>query len=173
MSKPRWTCSPAESTWGSDKPTQAYQFFLDAVNNYPFSPDSYSMLVDLVNNNVPVDDLNRGLVDYSAGQYGFARDAFQRYINANPKNDGTAAYYHAMTFIQLGDYQQGISRTHQLHKFLSGKQKLANRLGRKSRYPMVRTGRLCCRRPNVPGLCQGRPGYFVCPPGNAGCREKL
>jgi soluble lytic murein transglycosylase len=29
-------------------------------------------------------------------------------MNANPKNDGTAAYYHAMTFIQLGDYQQGI-----------------------------------------------------------------
>jgi soluble lytic murein transglycosylase len=88
---------------------QAYQFFLDAVNNYPFSPDAYSMLVALVNNNVPVDDLNRGLVDYSAAQYGYARDAFQRYINANPKNDGTAAYYHAMTFIQQGDYQQGIT----------------------------------------------------------------
>ena len=89
--------------------TQAYQFFLDAVNNYPFSSDAYSMLVALVNNNVPVDDLNRGLVDYSAGQYGFARDAFQRYISANPKNDGTAAYYHAMSFIQQGDYQQGIT----------------------------------------------------------------
>jgi soluble lytic murein transglycosylase len=88
---------------------QAYQFFLNAVNNYPTSPDSYNMLVALVNNDVPVDDLNRGLVDYSAGQYGYARDALQRYINANPKNDGTAAYYHAMTFVQLGDYQQGIS----------------------------------------------------------------
>ncbi len=87
----------------------AYQFFLDAVNNYPFSPDSYSMLVDLVNNNVPVDDLQRGLVDYSAGQYGYARDAFQRSVTANPKNDGTAAYYHAMTFIQLGDYPQGVT----------------------------------------------------------------
>jgi soluble lytic murein transglycosylase len=86
----------------------AYQFFLDAVNNYPTSPDSYSMLVAMVNNDVPVNDLNRGLVDYFAGQYGYARDAFQRYMNANPKNDGTAAYYHAMTFIQLGDYQQGI-----------------------------------------------------------------
>jgi soluble lytic murein transglycosylase len=87
----------------------AYQFFLDAVNNYPTSSDSYSMLVALVNNDVPVDDLSRGLVDYFAGQYGYARDAFQRYKNANPKNDGTAAYYHAMTFVQLGDYQQGIT----------------------------------------------------------------
>jgi len=91
------------------QPSQAYQFFLDAVNNYPTSPDSYSMLVALVNNDVPVDDLNRGLVDYSAGQYGYARDAFQRYIDTNPKNDGTAAFYNAMTFVQLGDYQQGLS----------------------------------------------------------------
>jgi len=91
------------------QPSQAYQFFLDAVNNYPTSPDSYSMLVALVNNDVPVDDLNRSLVDYSAGQYGYARDAFQRYIDTNPKNDGTAAFYNAMTFVQLGDYQQGLS----------------------------------------------------------------
>jgi soluble lytic murein transglycosylase len=95
---------------------QAYQFFLDAVDNYPFSSDSYNMLVALVNNNVPVDDLKRGLVDYSGGQYGYARDAFQRYINANPKNDGTAAYYFAMTFIQLGDYQKGVD---ELTKFIS------------------------------------------------------
>jgi soluble lytic murein transglycosylase len=95
---------------------QAYHFFIDAVDNYPFSSDSYSMLVDLVNNGVPVDDLNRGLADYSAGQYGYARDAFERYINANPKNDGTSAYYHAMTFIQLGDYQKGID---ELTKFIA------------------------------------------------------
>ena len=96
--------------------TQAYQFFLDAVNNYPSSPDSYSMLLALVNNDVPVDDLNRGLVDYFAGQYGFARDAFQRYVNSNPKNDGTASYYHAMSLIQLGNYQEGID---ELTKFIS------------------------------------------------------
>jgi soluble lytic murein transglycosylase len=95
---------------------QAYQFFLDAVDNYPLSSDSYNMLVALVNNNVPVDDYKRGLVDYSAGQYGYARDAFQRSINANPKNDGTAAYYYAMTFIQLGDYQKGVD---ELTKFIS------------------------------------------------------
>jgi soluble lytic murein transglycosylase len=94
---------------GLGQPTQAYQFFLDAVNNYPFSPDSYNMLVDLVNNDIPVDDLSRGLVDYAAGQYGFARDAFQRYINANSKNDGTAAYYQSMTLIQQGDYQEGLN----------------------------------------------------------------
>ncbi len=63
---------------------QAYQRFLDAVNNYPLAYDSYSALVALVNSGIPVDDMNRGLVDYFAGQYGYAHDAFQRYIDANP-----------------------------------------------------------------------------------------
>ena len=93
---------------GLGQSAQAYQFFQDAVNNYPFSSDTYSMLVALVNDSVPVDDLQRGLVDYSAGQNGFARDAFTRYIIANPKNDGTAVYYLGMTLIRMGNYQQGI-----------------------------------------------------------------
>ena len=86
----------------------AYQRFLDAVNNYPLSYDSYSALVTLVNANVPVDDFNRGLTDYFAGQYGYALDAFQRFIAANPKNDGTAPYYHAVTLLKLGNYQAGV-----------------------------------------------------------------
>jgi soluble lytic murein transglycosylase len=88
--------------------TQAYQRFLDAVDNYPASPDSHAMLVALVNDNIPVDDLNRGLTDYFAGQYGFARDALQNYINANPKNDGTAPFYHAMSLLNNGHIQAGL-----------------------------------------------------------------
>ncbi len=87
---------------------QAYQRFLDAVNNYYQSYDSYSGLVTLVNANVAVDDLNRGLVDYYAGRYGEAADAFQHYITANPKNDGSAAYYHAMAMLKLGNYLEGV-----------------------------------------------------------------
>jgi soluble lytic murein transglycosylase len=87
---------------------QAYQRFLDAVNNYPLSYDSYSALVSLVNANVPVDDLNRGLTDYYAGQYGYALDALERYISANPQNDGTAPYYHAMVLLRLGNYQAAV-----------------------------------------------------------------
>ena len=88
---------------------QAYERFLDAVNNYPLSYDSYSALVELVNNNVPVDDLNRGLTDYFAGQYGYALDAFQRYITTNPQNDGTAPYYHALSLLKLGNFQEGVA----------------------------------------------------------------
>jgi soluble lytic murein transglycosylase len=88
---------------------QAYKRFLDAVNNYPKSYDSYNGLVALVNDNIPVDDLSRGQTDYYAGQFGYALDALQRYITANPNNDGTAAFFQALTNIQLGNYQDGVN----------------------------------------------------------------
>jgi soluble lytic murein transglycosylase len=96
----------------------AYERFLDAVNNYPEAYDSYSGLVALVNADVPVDDMNRGLVDYFAGQYGYALDAFRNYINANPNNDGTAYYYLAMTLNKQGQYQESVDAfTNFINKF--------------------------------------------------------
>ena len=95
---------------------QAYQRFLDAVNNYPMAYDSYSALVTLVNANIPVDDINRGIVDYFAGQYGYALDALTRYLAANPKNDGTAVFYHAMAQLKLGNYQLAVD---ELSSFIS------------------------------------------------------
>ena len=90
------------------QPDQAYQRFLHTVKNYPLAYDSYSALVALVNAGVPVDDMNRGLVDYFAGQYGYAHDAFQRYMDANPNNDGTAEYYMALTYYSLGQYEEAV-----------------------------------------------------------------
>ncbi len=90
------------------QPDQAYQRFLHAVDNYPLAYDSYSALVALVNAGIPVDDMNRGLVDYFAGQYGYAHDAFLRYMDANPNNDGTAAYYMALTYFGLGQYEAAV-----------------------------------------------------------------
>ena len=90
------------------QPDQAYQRFLHAVDNYPLAYDSYSALVSLVNAGIPVDDLNRGLVDYFAAQYGYAHDAFQRYIDANPDNDGTAEYYLGLAYFGLGQYEDAV-----------------------------------------------------------------
>ncbi len=87
---------------------QAYQRFLDAVDKYPLAYDSYSALVALVEANIPVDELSRGLVYYFAGQPGSAVDAFQRYTAANPQNDGTAIYYKALAFYDLGQYEEAI-----------------------------------------------------------------
>lgn len=55
--------------------------YLEAVNLYPTAPDSHPALVELVvNANVPVDDFQRGLVNYHAGAYYPAISAFERHL---------------------------------------------------------------------------------------------
>ena len=88
---------------------QAYARFQDAVINFPTSFDSYSSLVELVNAGIPVSDLNRGLVDYFAGQYGLAVDAFSRYIENQQPEDATAYYYRALSRREMREYGNAIA----------------------------------------------------------------
>lgn len=83
--------------------TEAHTRYLHTVENYPLSYFSYLALVELVDANVPVDELDRGLVDYFAGQYDVALAAFDRYIAATETQptDGTALYYRALTLREL------------------------------------------------------------------------
>ncbi|MCJ7433230.1 MAG: tetratricopeptide repeat protein, partial [Anaerolineales bacterium] len=87
---------------------EAYGKFRLAVENYPLSYYSYLSLEELVNAGAEVNDLDRGLVDYFAGRYEGALAALDRYIAANPGNDGTAAYYRALTFRELGNYDAAL-----------------------------------------------------------------
>jgi soluble lytic murein transglycosylase len=88
----------------------AYEKFLHAVENYPLSYDSYSALVALVEAGIPVSDLDRGLVDYYAGQYGLALGALDRYLqNLSPEDDGTVHHYRALTQRELGMYPEAIA----------------------------------------------------------------
>jgi soluble lytic murein transglycosylase len=60
----------------------AYEKYLEAVNNYPEAYDSYLALVELVvEANVPVDEFQRGLVNYHAENWQPAVAAFERYLN--------------------------------------------------------------------------------------------
>lgn len=88
-----------------NKKDEAYARFRHAVENYPLSYYSYLALVELINANVQVSDLDRGLTDYFAGQYDVALAAFDRYLAANPVNDGTAHYYRALSLRELQKYQ--------------------------------------------------------------------
>jgi len=61
--------------------TQAgHERYLEAVDNYPQAYNSYLALVELVNADVPVDDFQRGLVDYYADAYQPAIAAFEAYL---------------------------------------------------------------------------------------------
>jgi len=86
----------------------ANERYLHAVKNYPLSPYAYLALIELVDADIPVNDLDRALVDYFAGQYDVALVVFDRYIEENPVNDGTAQYYRALTLREMQRTQQAI-----------------------------------------------------------------
>jgi len=91
-----------------DQTELANDRFLHAVENYPLSYYSYLTLVELVAAQVPVSDLDRGLVDYFAEQYDVALAAFERYISDDLDTDGTARYYRALTQRELDNYVDAI-----------------------------------------------------------------
>lgn len=90
-------------------PEQAYARFQESVLNYPRAFDTYSGLVALVEAGIPVDEFYRGLVDYYAGRYGLAIDAFNRYLNANPDHNGSAHYYKALSLRAIDDTTAAIA----------------------------------------------------------------
>ncbi|OQY31255.1 MAG: hypothetical protein B6243_08735 [Anaerolineaceae bacterium 4572_5.2] len=101
-----------------ENPTQAQAAYLDAVENYPLSYDAYLSLLELVNADYPVNDLDRGLVNYFAGKYALAIDAFDRYLSQplpepvegeTPEyNFGTALYYKGFALQRSGNSEAAL-----------------------------------------------------------------
>ncbi len=98
-----------EADLSLSKNEEAYTAFRHAVQNYPLSYYSYLSLVELLNAKAQVSDLDRGLVDYFAGQYNPALTALERYIASTPNEDGTAHYYRALTLVELQNYPQALN----------------------------------------------------------------
>ena len=96
---------------------EAYPRFLDAVNNYPSASAAFDGLVILVNDNVPVDDLQRGLTNYYAKNYAPALDALKRYRTrfadgvktTNAAGDEQALYFIGLSEIDNGQDAQAIA----------------------------------------------------------------
>lgn len=84
---------------------RAQGVYLDAVENFPGSYDAYLALVELVDSGVEVNELQRGLVDYFAGQHSVAISAFDRYLQSDPPDMATALYYKGLSQSALGDLQ--------------------------------------------------------------------
>ena len=73
---------------------------LDSFENYPAAFDTYVGLIRLVGDGVPVDDYQRGLVDYYAGAYEPAVAAFDRVLASSPS--ASAYYYRGLSHLGLG-----------------------------------------------------------------------
>ena len=93
---------------------QAYAAYLDAVANFPLAYDAYLSLVELVNAGYPVSELDRGIVDYYAGEYAVAVAALDRYLGNTPDDPGTAYYYKGLAQRALGETQNAINQWDQL-----------------------------------------------------------
>ncbi len=86
-----------------DEPEQAYIYLQDAVNTAPFTYDAYTALVILVDAGMPVNEYQRGLINYNVGNYALAIQAFDRYLATGPEVNGDAAlYYKALATRALG-----------------------------------------------------------------------
>ena len=90
-------------------PEQAYARYQDSVAKYPTQYDTYSGLVTLVNDGQPVSDLDRGIVDYYAGQYGYANEALLRFLNSNSAHPALAHDLRARSLRELDEPQAAIA----------------------------------------------------------------
>lgn len=93
----------------------AHQRYAQAVNQYPTTAYAYQSLIELVNAKVPVDDYQRGLVDYYAKAYQPAIEALTRAVKANPAaHGGDGHWYLAMALKANGNLTQAIERFQKL-----------------------------------------------------------
>jgi len=88
----------------------AWTAYLDAVVNYPKSYYSYSALIELVDAGAPVDELDRGIVDYYAGEHGVALASLDRYLQNDPADPATGLYFYGLTSRALGGYEEAIEK---------------------------------------------------------------
>ncbi len=89
-------------------PEQAYARFQESVQNFPRAYDTHSGLAALVEAGIPVDEFNRGLSNYYVGNYGLAVNAFLRYIDQNPENNGNAYYFIGHSYLEMDDPENAI-----------------------------------------------------------------
>jgi soluble lytic murein transglycosylase len=87
----------------------ASERYLDAVNNFPQEYGAYAALLQMVNGGMTVSDVQRGVVDYYAGQYQVAITALDRAIQNGEDTDGTALYFEGMSLSALEQYPEAIS----------------------------------------------------------------
>ena len=92
------------------KAETAYAFLQHAVDNYPETFDAYQSLIALVDAGAPVDELQRGIVNYHAESYEAALAAFDRYFASTDVPDVRVYYYAALTHRARGSTFNAINR---------------------------------------------------------------
>lgn len=94
-----------------------HERFQRAITDYPRAAESYQALVALVDAGVPVDEYQRGVVDYYAGAYLPAVEAFRRYLSGAGDEYNTDAHvFLAWSLERLGDVENALAELDPLTK---------------------------------------------------------
>ncbi len=115
---------------------RGHERYLQVVNNYPQTAESYWALIELVNAGAPVDEYQRGVVDYYADAYMPGIDAFRRHIAAEPEAYKKDSHlYIAWSYEGLGDLASALAELeryaeHEPARALLERAELLRRAGR-------------------------------------------
>ncbi len=89
----------------------AYEQFALGITAYPRAYESYLGLIELINAGIPVDNFQRGLVDYYAGAYEPAIAAFEAVIAQTPDNYRPDVHkYLAFCYEALGNAAEALAQ---------------------------------------------------------------
>jgi soluble lytic murein transglycosylase len=94
---------------------EAYAAYQTAVSDFPRAFESYAALLRLIDAGAPVNEFQRGLVDYYAGEYSLAVQAFDRFLTAFPEDhDGGVHYFKGLSFRAFDSYDLAIAEWNEL-----------------------------------------------------------
>ncbi|MEA3309519.1 MAG: tetratricopeptide repeat protein [Chloroflexota bacterium] len=99
---------------------EALRRYHELITVYPQESQAYEALVQLVEAGEPVNELLRGQIDYRAGAYGPAVQAFHRQIEAVPEHTGEPHYYAGLSFLEAGSPELALQEFETLLADLSG-----------------------------------------------------
>ncbi len=98
------------AAWNAGSATQAETYWRAAVALAPRSNYAYQALIQLVNNQLPVDNFTRGLVDYHNRAYLPAINAFDAFLQGEPDaRQGEALSYLARSYQGAEDYASALA----------------------------------------------------------------
>jgi soluble lytic murein transglycosylase len=125
----------------------AYGRFQEALTAYPNAYETYLGLVALVEAGQPVDDYQRGLVNFNAKSYAPALAAFTRYLEQTAEPNPDAYLYQAWSQEALGDLPGALATLEQYAAVLPAE-------------ALMERGKLLARAGDVDGALQDYLAYL-------------
>lgn len=94
-----------EALYAMEEQDAAVQHWKHALAAYTLTPGGHASAAKLVELDVPnIDELQRGISNYGAGNYDLAIQAFRRYIAAQDSPGAAVLYYAGLAYQKKGDY---------------------------------------------------------------------